>query len=241
MKKSKISWTNFTWNPITGCTKISAGCKNCYAEKQAKWLQNFNNVRYQNGFQLTVHEDLFNKPLEIKKPQMIFVNSMSDIFHEDLPEEVILRLFKVMNEASCHTFQVLTKRGDKLAQLADKIKWTNNIFMGVTVEDRNCIDRIEHLKSTGAKVKFISAEPLLESLGEVNLEGIDWLIVGGESGPNARPMQVEWARELKVIAEKQNVAYYFKQVGGKTRDKGGNLLDGEIVQNYPVLKQKDAS
>jgi protein gp37 len=240
-KKSKISWTESTWNPITGCTKISSGCKHCYAEKQAEWLKNFNNVRYQNGFQLTVHEDLIDRPLIIKKPSLIFVNSMSDVFHEDLSEDIILRIFETMNKASWHTFQVLTKRGDKMAQLSNKINWTDNIWMGVTVEDKSVLNRIDNLKSTGAKVKFISAEPLLESLGEVNLEGINWLIVGGESGSHARPMKKEWAYELKDIAEKQNVPFFFKQWGGRTRDKGGKLFDGEIIQNYPILKQEDAS
>lgn len=186
---SKIEWTEATWNPITGCTKCSAGCEHCYAATLAKRLKAMGNIRYKNGFEVTVHQDLFSRPLEWKKPKMIFVNSMSDIFHEKVSDEDILRIFRVMNEANWHTFQVLTKRPNRLVQLSERIEWTPNIWMGVTVENVPALDRVSKLKLCGAKVKFISAEPLLESIKQIDLVGIDWLIVGGESGAGCRPLK----------------------------------------------------
>lgn len=238
MAASKIEWTEETWNPITGCSKCSAGCQHCYAEKFAKRLQAMGNERYKDAFKVTVHRDLFEKPMEWKKPKMIFVNSMSDIFHEDIPEQDILDLFDVMNRATWHTFQVLTKRADRMVELSDKINWTDNIWMGVSVEDKDAIDRCEKLKQTGAKIKFVSAEPLLESIAEINLDGIDWLIVGGESGAGSRLMDESWVIELRDKAKEEKVAFFFKQWGGTRKKKAGSLLQGKSYKQYPKLKKK---
>ena len=230
---SKIEWTESTWNPITGCTKCSAGCDHCYAATMAKRLKAMGNIRYKNGFRVTVHKDLIEKPLEWKKPKMIFVNSMSDIFHEAVDDQTILAIFDTMNKAKWHTFQVLTKRSNRLVQLSDRINWTPNIWMGVSVEDKNAIYRSEHLKRCDAAVKFISAEPLLESISTIDLKGIDWLIVGGESGAKCRPMKPEWVRELRDLAKKENVAFFFKQWGGFHHGENGSELDGNIYKEYP--------
>lgn len=233
--KTKIEWTEIVWNPVTGCTKLSVGCKNCYAERMASRLKLMGNPRYINGFDVTVHEDLIDVPLLWKKPQMVFVNSMSDLFHDDVPDEVILKIFKTMNEANWHIFQVLTKRTDRLAKLSDKINWTPNIWMGVSVENVETTYRIKDLTSTGAKMKFISAEPLLESLGPVDLRGINWLIVGGESGPHSRAMEKDWVIELKGLAEKYKVAFYFKQWGGTNKKATGSMLDGIEYKAMPKM------
>lgn len=230
---SKIEWTEATWNPITGCTKISQGCEHCYAATLAKRLKAMGNVRYKNEFKVTVHEDLFAKPLEWKKGKMIFVNSMSDLFHEDVDDEAILKIFDAMNKASWHIFQVLTKRPKRLMELSKYIKWTDNIWMGVTVESNRYVDRCEILKSTGAHIKFVSAEPLLENLTDINLDSIDWLIVGGESGAGARKMEEEWVLNLKDKASETGTAFFFKQWGGVNKKKTGKLLGGKIVQEYP--------
>lgn len=237
MAASKIEWTEETWNPITGCTKCSAGCLHCYAETFAKRLQAMGNERYKNAFQVTVHRDIFERPLEWQKPKMIFVNSMSDIFHEDIPEQDILDLFDVMNRANWHTFQVLTKRADRMLELSDRINWTDNIWMGVSVENRDAIDRCERLKQTGAKIKFVSAEPLLESIVDIDLDGIDWLIVGGESGAGSRPMDEEWVIELRDKAKENEVAFFFKQWGGTRKKKAGSLLQGKYYKQYPKIKR----
>lgn len=237
MAASKIEWTEETWNPITGCTKCSAGCLHCYAETFAKRLQAMGNERYKNAFQVTVHRDIFERPLEWQKPKMIFVNSMSDIFHEDIPDQDILDLFDVMNRAHWHTFQVLTKRADRMLELSDRINWTDNIWMGVSVENRDAIDRCERLKQTGAKVKFVSAEPLLESIADIDLDGIDWLIVGGESGAGSRPMDEEWLIELRDKAKENEVAFFFKQWGGTRKKKAGSLLQGKYYKQYPKIKR----
>lgn len=234
MGKTKIDWTEETWNPITGCTKYSSGCKNCYAARMAHRLYAMGNQRYLNEFKVTVHRDLFNKPLTWKNPKMIFVNSMSDIFHEDVPEQDILDLFEVMNRASQHTFQVLTKRSKRLVQLSDKINWTPNIWMGVSVEDSDSIYRCEDLKRCGANIKFISAEPLLGSIKDIDLNGIDWLIVGGESGPDCRKMSPEWVYELQTKAQETGVPFFFKQWGGVRKTPEGKLLDGKKIHEYPT-------
>ena len=189
MALSKIEWTEETWNPITGCTKCSDGCKHCYAATFARRLQAMGNPRYVNGFQVTIHEDLIEKPFDWKKPKLVFVNSMSDLFHDDVSDEIILRIFDVMNRASLHTFQVLTKRSERLLNLSTKIKWTSNIWMGVSIENQSTIFRCEDLKKTNAAIKFISAEPLLGPLSILDLNNIDWLIVGGESGAGSRPIE----------------------------------------------------
>lgn len=233
---SKIEWTESTWNPVTGCTKISQGCEHCYAATLAKRLKAMGNVRYKNDFAVTVHEDLFEKPLEWKKGKMIFVNSMSDLFHESVSDEAILKIFSTMNRASWHIFQVLTKRPERLLALSKYINWTNNIWMGVTVECNRYVDRCEILKSTGANIKFVSAEPLLENLSDINLKGIDWLIVGGESGAGARKMEEKWVLNLKSKAAESNTAFFFKQWGGINKKKTGKLLEGKVVQEYPSYK-----
>lgn len=231
--KTKIEWTEMSWNPITGCTPVSAGCQHCYAARFAKRLQAMGNPRYRNAFDVTIHEDLFENPLSWQKPHMVFVNSMSDLFHEDVSAEVIFRIFDTMNQATNQTFQILTKRAERLAELAPKLIWSNNIWMGVSIEDKNTMYRSDLLKTTNAHIKFISAEPLLSSLKGLNLTDIDWLIVGGESGPGSRLMQEEWVLELKREAERCNTAFFFKQWGGTNKKKTGALLQGQEYKNYP--------
>ena len=231
---SKIEWTEATWNPITGCTKCSAGCEHCYAATLAKRLKAMGNVRYKNGFEVTVHRDLFTRPLEWKKPKMTFVNSMSDIFHEKISDEDILQLFEIMNKAHWHTFQVLTKRPDRLVDLSSQINWTPNIWMGVTVENTCALERLAKLKRCGAKIKFVSAEPLLESINQIDLNGIDWLIVGGESGAGCRPLEKKWVIELRDIAKRSNTPFFFKQWGGFHHSQAGSELDGVEYKEYPL-------
>lgn len=233
---SKIEWTEATWNPITGCTKCSAGCEHCYAATLAKRLKAMGNIRYTNGFNVTIHYDLFSRPLEWKKPKMIFVNSMSDLFHEKIPDKTILELFDIMNNAHWHTFQVLTKRAERLKELSKKIQWTKNIWMGVSVENQQVLHRVDSLKNTDAFIKFISAEPLLESIASIDLTGIDWLIVGGESGAGCRPLKKEWVIELRNKAEESNTAFFFKQWGGFHHSQAGSELDGKMYKQYPPLQ-----
>ena len=233
--KTKIEWTECSWNPITGCTKISAGCQNCYAATFAKRLEAMHNPRYKNGFKLTVHDDLIEAPLKWKIPRKVFVNSMSDIFHEELTDEIILRIFDTMNRASWHTFQVLTKRSERLRALASKINWTDNIWMGVTIESQDYIYRAEDLKSTDAKIKFISAEPLLSDLKGLNLDDIDWIIVGGESGHHIRPIEEEWVIDLRKKTQEAHVPFFFKQWGGVNKKKNGRLLEGKTYDEYPQI------
>ena len=230
---SKIEWTEATWNPITGCTKCSAGCQHCYAATLAKRLKAMGNIRYQNGFEVTIHRDLFSRPLDWKKPKMIFVNSMSDIFHETISDEDILAIFETMNKATWHTFQVLTKRPERLVLLSPQINWTSNIWMGVTIENRDSIVRSDLLKQSGAIIKFISAEPLLESIAQIDLNGIDWLIVGGESGAGCRPLEKRWVVELRDKAKENNVPFFFKQWGGFHHSQAGSLLDGVYHKDFP--------
>ena len=196
-ENSNINWTDATWNPVTGCTKVSAGCKHCYAEKMTRRLQAMGQAKYTNGFQVTLHPELLEKPFEWKKPRRIFVNSMSDLFHDEVPTKFIQDVFRVMREAKQHQFQVLTKRSTKLAELAPSLTWAENIWMGVTIETKKYLYRIDHLLETPAAIKFISFEPLLGPVGIFNPKGIDWVIVGGESGTSARPMKKKWAREVR--------------------------------------------
>ena len=237
MATSKIEWTEETWNPITGCSKCSEGCKNCYAEKFAKRLHAMGNIRYKNAFDVTIHRDIFERPLKWKKSKMIFVNSMSDLFHEKIPTKDILSIFDIMNKASWHTFQILTKRPERLIELNDKINWTDNIWMGVSIDNRDTIERCELLKKSGAMIKFISAEPLLESINNISLVGIDWIIVGGESGPGSRPLEKEWVIELKNKSEESGTAFFFKQWGGARKKIKGSLLDGREYKAYPKFKK----
>jgi protein gp37 len=233
MSSSKIEWTDSTWNPLTGCNKVSPGCKNCYAERMAARLKAMGNPNYQNGFQLTLHEHALNLPLTWKTPQYIFVNSMSDLFHEDVPLEFILRVFDVMRQASWHSFQVLTKRSSRLAELSPSIQWPDNVWMGVSVENANYTSRINHLRQTLAKTKFLSLEPLLGPIPNLDLHGIDWVIVGGESGPSARPMAEEWVIDIKEQCLASNVPFFFKQWGGKNKKKTGRLLEGRTWDAVP--------
>ncbi|MFR8760261.1 MAG: DUF5131 family protein [Negativibacillus sp.] len=238
MAQSKIEWTEETWNPITGCSKCSAGCTHCYAESFAKRLQAMGNARYKNGFDVTIHFDLFQKPFSWKKPKLVFVNSMSDLFHENVPDQVILQLFEIMNQCPQHTFQILTKRSKRLQELSSQIRWTRNIWMGVSIENEDVLYRRDDLVQTGAVVKFISAEPLIAPLSKLNLDGIDWLIVGGESGPHCRPIEKNWVLELQNAAHISGTAFFFKQWGGVHKKQNGNLLNGQIYQEYPrsILK-----
>lgn len=237
MNKTKIEWSELTWNPITGCDKISDGCTNCYAFRMAKRLQAMKNPRYLNGFKLTIHHDLFQVPLKIKKPSMIFVNSMSDLFHEDVPDEVIIELFEIMRKANWHTFQILTKRAERLLKMNQSglIEWPDNVWMGVTVENNCNINRIECLQKTGAKIKFLSCEPLLGSLKGIDLKDIDWVIVGGESGPRSRIMKKEWVDEIKNRCEECEVQFFFKQWGGTNKKKNGRELDGKLYNGMPKM------
>lgn len=236
MATSKIEWTDETWNPITGCTKCSQGCENCYAASFAERLRCMGSERYSNGFKVAVHPEIFEMPLGWKKPRKVFVNSMSDIFHEEVNEDDILALFDVMNRAERHIFQVLTKRAERLKELDKKIKWTSNIWMGVSVESNIYNSRVDLLRTCGAKCKFVSAEPLLGPLKDLDLSEIDWLIVGGESGPRSRPMKEEWVIDLKEKAIDAGVAFFFKQWGGTNKKKSGSLLQGKYYKEYPTLK-----
>lgn len=232
-QKSTIEWTGSTWNPITGCTKISPGCLNCYAERMAKRLQAMGQPNYAAGFKLSLHEHAVDLPLRWKKPQTIFVNSMSDLFLKGIPKEFLFRIFSVMHQAHWHTFQVLTKRSERLQELSSQLPWSSNIWMGVTVESEDYIYRIDHLRESGAYLKFLSIEPLLGPLPMMNLEGIDWVIVGGESGPGARPMDPEWVLDIRDQCKKAGVPFFFKQWGGTRKKKAGRLLDGKTYCEMP--------
>lgn len=233
MAKSAIEWTESTWNPVTGCTKISPGCKYCYAERLAERLRAMGQKNYRNGFRLTLHPDMLEVPLRWKKPQTIFVNSMSDLFHKDVPVDYIRRIFDVIRRAHWHRFQVLTKRSGRLVELDRKIEWTPNLWMGVSVESDRFRRRINDLRATGARVKFLSLEPLLGPLPDLDLRGIDWVIVGGESGPSARPMNPTWATDLRDQCSRAGVPFFFKQWGGTNKKKTGRLLDGRTWNQMP--------
>lgn len=234
MAKSKIEWTESTWNPLTGCTKISPGCKHCYAERMAKRLQAMGLEKYRNGFRLTLHPDVLEEPLHWEKPQWIFVNSMSDLFHKDVPFEFIQQIFDVMRRAHWHTFQILTKRAERLLELDPLIDWPSNVWMGVSVENSDYIYRVHLLRQTHAAIKFLSCEPLLGPLPDLPLTGIHWVIVGGESGPKARPMSPDWVRQIRDQCQKANVPFFFKQWGGTRKKKTGRLLDGRTWDEMPL-------
>lgn len=236
MKKTSIEWTESTWNPVTGCTKISLGCEHCYAERMALRLQAMGQPNYANGFMLTPHKHVLQTPLFWKKPQMIFVNSMSDLFHEHVPVAFILEAFEVMRRAWWHQFQVLTKRSHRLLELNKVIAWPDNVWMGISVENKDYTFRIEHLRKTGARIKFISLEPLLGPLPNLALRGINWVIVGGESGPRARPMSEDWVIQIRKQCEAASLPFFFKQWGGVNKKSAGRLLQGCIYDNLPVYK-----
>jgi len=233
MASTKIEWTESSWNPVTGCTKISEGCRNCYAERMARRLKAMGQPNYQNGFEVTCHPHTLTLPLKWKKPRTIFVNSMSDLFHEEIPLAFLDEIFFTMNEAQWHTFQVLTKRAEYMARIADRFNWTPNIWMGVTVESAKHADRMDFLREVPAPVRFLSLEPLLGPIPDLNLEGIDWVIVGGESGPGARPIRNEWVLEIRDRCLNAGVPFFFKQWGGVQKKKAGRLLEDKIWDQMP--------
>ncbi|MFP4500942.1 MAG: DUF5131 family protein [Candidatus Hydrogenedentota bacterium] len=235
MAISSIEWTESTWNPLTGCTKISPGCKYCYAERMAKRLKAMGSPNYRDGFALRMHPHALGLPLQWKKPQTIFVNSMSDLFHKDVPVDYIQQVFDVMRQAHWHRFQVLTKRADRLAEVASALPWPANVWMGVSVENADYLPRIDHLRSVPAAVRFLSLEPLLGPLPGMNLAGMDWAIVGGESGPKSRVMAPDWVRDIRDQCLAARVPFFFKQWGGRNKKKAGRLLDGRTWDEMPVL------
>jgi len=231
--RSAIEWTEATWNPVTGCDKVSPGCAHCYAETFAKRFQGVPGHPYEQGFALKLWPERLSIPLGWKRPRMVFVNSMSDLFHEDIPDEYVAEVFEVMRGASHHTFQVLTKRHERLAQLAPDLPWPDNVWMGVTIENRRFVHRADYLREVPAAVRFISAEPLLGPLEGLDLEGIHWLIAGGESGARHRPVKEQWLTELRDRCEDEGVAYFFKQWGGVRSKSNGRLLEGQTWSQMP--------
>lgn len=230
---SAIEWTEATWNPVTGCSKISPGCKHCYAERMAERLQAMGQPNYRNGFRVTLHPHMLELPLRWRRPRTIFVNSTSDLFHRDVPLDFILRVFGVMRRAPWHTFQVLTKRSVRLAELGPRLPWAPNIWMGVSVESQDYAFRIDGLRRAGAAVNFLSLEPLLGPLPSLDLKEIDWVIVGGESGPNARPVEASWVVQIRDQCRASGVPFFFKQWGGRRKNKTGRLLEGRIWDEMP--------
>jgi protein gp37 len=240
--RSAIEWTEATWNPTTGCDKISRGCDNCYALTLAKRLKAMGSAKYQTdgddrtsgpGFGLAVHPDSLSIPLRWRDPRTVFVNSMSDLFHARVPVDFIQRVFQVMADTPQHTYQVLTKRASRATKLAERLPWPKNVWLGVSVEDQLQLPRLDHLRRVPAAVRFVSAEPLLGSLAGVDLADINWVIAGGESGPKARPMDVEWVRELRDECLRVEVPFFFKQWGGATPKAGGRLLDDRTWSDMP--------
>ncbi len=230
---SKIEWTQCTWNPVTGCTKISTGCLNCYAERMAKRLKAMGQPNYRNGFKVTLHPQMLELPLRWRQPRTVFVNSMSDLFHEEVPLDFIRQVFDVMGRTPQHRFQVLTKRSERLAELSAALPWPANVWMGVTVESDNYTWRIDHLRQTSAVIKFISFEPLLSAIENADLAGIDWVIVGGESGPGARPMRHEWVANLRDQCLATQIPFFFKQWGGVNKKANGRALDSRLWEEIP--------
>lgn len=232
-QRSRIEWTDATWNPTTGCTKISQGCKNCYAETMARRLKAMGNARYRAGFALTLHEDLLDTPLRWKKPRRIFVNSMSDLFHEDVPVTFLKRVFSTMRDCPWHRFQVLTKRSRRLRELAAELSWPANVWVGVSVENQDASARVEDLRTVPSSVRFLSLEPLLEDIGRLDLRGISWVIAGGESGPRARPVDPAWIRSIRDQCVENRVPFFFKQWGGVQKKATGRRLDGRTWDQLP--------
>jgi len=233
---SSIEWTESTWNPVTGCTKISAGCQNCYAERMARRLKAMRVPAYRQGFSLAVHPGVLDAPRKWKKPRTIFVNSMSDLFHERVPLEFIQQVFAVMNECSQHIFQILTKRPHLAAEYAQRLTWSENIWMGTTVENALVADRVGFLRTIPAAIRFLSVEPLLGAIPRLPVSGLDWVVVGGESGPGARPMQADWVRQIRDRCGVYGVPFFFKQWGGANKKKNGRLLDGRIWDEMPCVE-----
>ena len=236
---SKIEWTEATWNPVTGCSKISDGCLNCYAERLAKRLYLMGNKRYQSGFKVTTHNDIIDLPLKWNESKIIFVNSMSDLFHEKVPIHFIVSVFETMKKANHHIFQILTKRSKRMVELAEKLAWPSNVWMGVTVESQKYTYRICDLIKTPAKIKFLSLEPLLTSIEELPLKGIDWVVVGGESGPSCRIIKAEWVRTIRDKCLVEKIPFFFKQWGGVRKNFSGRILDGKIWNDMPAIVNKE--
>lgn len=237
-QSSAIEWTDATWNPVTGCTKISQGCKYCYAQRMAKRLHAMGNKRYQNNFAVTLHEDLIRLPLAWRSPRRIFVNSMSDLFHAKVSDSFIRRVFETMERAHWHTFQILTKRSDRLSSLARRLPWPDNVWMGVSVESTEVTYRVAHLATVPAAVRFLSVEPLIGPIPRLRLSGVDWVIVGGESGPKARPCNPEWVREIRDRCQAAGVPFFFKQWGGKRKTTTGRVLDDRTWDELPIPRQR---
>ena len=241
MSYSRIEWTEATWNPVTGCSKVSAGCQNCYAERMAKRLQAMGQPNYSQGFKVAMHEKTLTLPLSWKKPRLIFVNSMSDLFHKEVHLPFIIRVFEVMLKANWHRYQILTKRSERLLELDPKLTWAPHIWMGVTVEDDAHKGRIRDLQKTHAHLKFVSFEPLLGPLGRLPFKGIDWAIVGGESGPGARPMNPAWVISVRDQCESAGVPFFFKQWGGVNKKKAGRLLEGRQYSGLPDVCRRETA
>ena len=235
--QSGIEWTEATWNPVTGCDKVSPGCAHCYAERMAARLRAMGTPNYANGFELTLQPQMLEKPLQWKRPRKIFVNSMSDLFHSAVPSSFIDQVFGVMSSASWHQYQVLTKRSQRLLELDSRLPWASHIWMGVSVENRRFSNRIDDLRRTNAKVKFLSLEPLLGPLENLDLRGIDWVIVGGESGPRARPMDTAWVTSIRDQCRNAGAAFFFKQWGGVFKSRTGRELDGRTWDEMPGSPQ----
>jgi protein gp37 len=233
--KSSIEWTESTWNPVTGCTKVSSGCQHCYAERMAWRLQAMGNPNYAAGFDVALHQHMLDLPLRWRTPQRIFVNSMSDLFHERVPTGFILQVFGVMRQAHWHNYQVLTKRPERVLELDDLLPWADHIWMGTSVETQDYVLRIDQLRETSAHVKFLSLEPLLGPLDNLDLRGVDWAIVGGESGPGARPMELGWVRSIRDQCAASDTAFFFKQWGGRNKKKAGRHLDGRTWEEMPEM------
>ncbi|WP_417588798.1 DUF5131 family protein [Owenweeksia hongkongensis] len=237
MSQSSIEWTEMTWNPTTGCDKVSAGCKFCYAEVMSSRLKAMGVDKYKDEFKVRIHESELRRPYSWKKSKVVFVNSMSDLFHKDVPIEFIQKVFKVMKENPQHVFQVLTKRADILRYYDSEglLNWSHNIWMGVSVESQKVEHRIDNLRATNARVKFLSCEPLIGPLPKLNLKGIDWVIVGGESGRKPRPMKPEWVTNIKDQCLDADVAFFFKQWGGTNKKKAGRQLEGQTWDGMPSI------
>jgi protein gp37 len=233
---SAIEWTEMTWNPVTGCIKISQGCKHCYAERMAKRLKAMGSARYRDGFQPTLHHDLIDTPRKWKRSRLIFVNSMSDLFQDAVPDHFIRRVFDTMRECPQHTFQILTKRAERLRKLGASLPWPSNVWMGVSVEDARVTDRIDDLAAVPARTRFLSCEPLIGPLDHLQLDGIHWVIVGGESGPRARPMRREWVESIQRQCARAGVAFLFKQWGGVRKDTTGRELHGRTYDEMPCTR-----